>query len=156
MADVDDVGPGFSPAIDVSPHGGSFCPAAPKRARRVVEGGSLSFSPARQSLEPDRRCPEKKVLPGCDSLVGGGGLNLGCGLVPEVFPKIRQSEVPIPVARRFGKYGGDKAEPILAGVVHIDPEALLDVGQRWLCATLVSGRLEPHRAGQHAVLVAPP
>jgi hypothetical protein len=25
-----------------------------------------------------------------------------------------------------------------------------------LCATLVSGRLEPHRAGQHAVLVAPP
>ena len=60
--DVDDVGPGFSPAIDMSPHEASFGPGRAEAGTQVMEGGSPCCSPGRQSL-PDRRCPEERYSP---------------------------------------------------------------------------------------------
>ncbi len=59
---------------------------------------------------------------------GDCSLDLSGGLVPQVLPEVRQGEVHVPVARWLDEFSGDEAKAVLAGIVHVYPETLLDVG----------------------------
>ena len=67
MADVDDVGPGFSPAIDMSPHEASFGPGRAEAGTQVLEGGSLSFLLIGRASNPSGGVPTSKVRPGSNT-----------------------------------------------------------------------------------------
>ena len=54
-------------------------------------------------------------------------LDLSCRLVAQVFPHIRQGEVDVTSLLRLDQFGRNEAQPVLAYVVLVDAQPLLNL-----------------------------